>query len=86
MARKGVVKERLLQIFSVTTQVAISRRVSRFTLQLRDCQEARRSSGGGDDMPTHRWRGDGAWIGLRIFKTRKQEHVMRGKEQGQQME
>ena len=46
MATKGVVKERLLQIVSVTTQVAISRRVSRFKLQLRDRQEARRSRGG----------------------------------------
>ena len=52
MARKGVVKERLLQIFSVATQVAISRRVARFKLQLRDHQEMRRSSGGGDDRPT----------------------------------
>ena len=34
MARKGVLKERLLQIASVTTQVAISRRLSRFKLQL----------------------------------------------------
>ena len=52
MTRKGVVKEHLLQIISVTTQVAISRRVSRFKLQLRDRQEARRSKGGGDDRPT----------------------------------
>ena len=36
----------------MTTQVAISRRVSRFQLQLRDRQEARRSRGGGDDRPT----------------------------------
>ncbi|CAM9824067.1 unnamed protein product [Laminaria digitata] len=44
----------LLQIASVTTQVAISRRVSRFKLQLRDRQEARRSRsrGGGDGRPT----------------------------------
>ena len=51
MARKGVVKERLLQIISVITQVAISRRVARFKLQLRDRQEIR-SRGGGDDRPT----------------------------------
>ena len=38
MARKGVVKKRLLQMISVTTQVAISRRVARFKLQLRDRQ------------------------------------------------
>ena len=52
MARKGVVKERLLQIISLTTQVAISRRVARLKLQLRDRQEIRRSRGGGDDRPT----------------------------------
>ena len=40
MARKGMVKERLLQIVSVTTQVSISHRASRFQLQLRDRQEA----------------------------------------------
>ena len=51
MARKGVVKERLLQIISVTTQVAISRGVAWFKLQLRDRQEIR-SRGGGDDRPT----------------------------------
>ena len=32
MAREGVVKGRMLQIVSVTIQVAISRRVSRFKL------------------------------------------------------
>ena len=52
MARKGVVKERLLQIISVTCKVAISRRVAQFKLQLRDRQEIRRSRGGGDDRPT----------------------------------
>ena len=52
MARKGVWKERLLQIVSPTIQVTISRRVSRFKLQLRDRQEARRSQGRGDDRPT----------------------------------
>ena len=36
MTRKGVVKEHLLQIISATTQVAISRRVSCYNLQLRD--------------------------------------------------
>ena len=59
MGRKAVVKERLLQLVSVTTQVVISRRVSRFKLQLRNRQEARRSRGGGVTDP-HRWRGDGA--------------------------
>ena len=37
---------------SVTTQVDISRRVSRFKLQLRDRQEGRRNRGGRDDRPT----------------------------------
>ena len=46
MTWKGMVKERLLQIVWVTTQVAISRRVSRFKLQLRDRQEARKEQGG----------------------------------------
>ena len=50
--RKRVVKEHLLRIISVTTQVAISRRVSRFKLQLKDHQEARRTRGRGDDRPT----------------------------------
>ena len=53
MGMKGSVKERLLQIVSVTTQVAVRRRVSRFRLQLRGRQESRRSrGGGGDDRPT----------------------------------
>ena len=45
--KEGVVKRRLLQVISATTQVAISRRVSCFKLQLRDRQEARGSGGGG---------------------------------------
>ena len=52
MAKKGVLKERLLQIVSATTQVAISKRVSRFKLHLRDRQDARRSQGGRDDGRT----------------------------------
>ena len=40
LARKGVWKERLFQIISVTTQVAISRRVHRYRLSLRDSQAA----------------------------------------------
>ena len=51
MTRKGVVKEHLLQIISMTTQVDISRKVSRFKLQLRDRQEARRSREGGITDP-----------------------------------
>ena len=41
LARKGVCKERLFQIISVTTQVAISRRVHRYRLSLGDRQAAR---------------------------------------------
>ena len=52
MTRKGVLKERLLQIVSVATQVAISRRVSRFKVQLRDRQEEKMIQGGGPDRPT----------------------------------
>ena len=48
MARKRVVKERLLQIVLVTTQFAISRRMSRLQLQPRDHQEARRNRAGGE--------------------------------------
>ncbi|CAB1113575.1 unnamed protein product [Ectocarpus sp. CCAP 1310/34] len=40
MALKGVFKERLLQIVSVATQVAISRRVQRHKLALRGRQVA----------------------------------------------
>ena len=50
MGRKGDVKERLLPIVSVTAQVAISRRMSRFKLQPRDRQERRRRRG--DNRPT----------------------------------
>ena len=66
MATKEAVKERLQQIVSVGTQVAISRRVSRFKLQLRDHQEARRSRGGMADP--HLCRRDGAWMRHRIQK------------------
>ncbi|CAB1117391.1 unnamed protein product [Ectocarpus sp. CCAP 1310/34] len=40
MDLKGVFKERLLQIVSVATQVAISRRVQRYKLALRGRQDA----------------------------------------------
>ena len=66
MSKKGVVKEHLLPKIKVTTQVAISRRVSRFKLQLRDREEARRSKGVGGMTDPHRWRGDGAWMRLKI--------------------
>ena len=59
MVRKGMLKERLLQIVTVTTQVVISRKVSSFKLQLRDRQDARVR---GDGMINPRpWRGDGVW-------------------------
>ena len=82
MARKGVLKERLLQIVSVTTQVAISRRVSRFNLQLRDGQDARRGQGGGDDTPmihAHPWRGVGVWTRSRALDGRVIRYVVRKK-------
>ena len=44
MVLKGVFKERLLQVISVATQVAISRRVQRYKLSLRGRQEAERST------------------------------------------
>ena len=39
MAKKGVFKERLIQVISVATQVAISRRVQRYKLALRGREE-----------------------------------------------
>ena len=42
LARKGVCKERLFQIISVTTQVAISRRDHRYRLSLRKNRQAAR--------------------------------------------
>ena len=41
MAKKGIYKERLLQMVAVTSQVAISRRVHRYKLPLRDRQATR---------------------------------------------
>ena len=41
LARKGVWKECLFQIIAVTAQVAISRRVHRYKMALRDRQAAR---------------------------------------------
>ena len=65
IGRKGGVKERLLLIVSVITQVTISRRVSKFRLHLRGRQESRRRRGGEMTDP-HRRRGDGARMRLRI--------------------
>ena len=55
MAKKGICKERLLHIVSVTSQVAISRRVHRHMLTLGDRQATRgkREQSGGL-MPTAR--------------------------------
>ena len=39
MAQKGIFKERLLQVISVATQVAISRRFQRYKLSLRGRQQ-----------------------------------------------
>ena len=49
IAKKGICKERLLQIFSVTSQVAISRRVHRYKLALRgrEATRGRREEDGG---------------------------------------
>ena len=38
MAKKGICRDRFLQIVSVTSEVAISRRVHRYKLALRDRQ------------------------------------------------
>ena len=53
MAQKGVIKERLLQVVSVATQVAISRRVQRYKLSLRGRQdfEGSRATRTGDSAP-----------------------------------
>ena len=60
------------KIVSVTSsQAAISRRVSRFKPQLRDRQEAIRSSGGGMTDP-HRPCGKGAWMRPMRFENRTQ--------------
>ena len=42
MAKNDICKERIFQIVSVTSQVAISRRVHRYKLALRNCQATRR--------------------------------------------
>ena len=85
MARKGMLKERLLQIVSVTTQAAISRRASHFKLQLRDCQMQEVSGEGMIDP--HPWRGDGVWTRSRNLKgiLIGYWYVIRRVEQGQQV-
>ena len=70
MARKEVVKECPLEIVSVTIQVAISRRCRALSSRLGTTRKQEISGGEGMTDP-HRWRGDGAWIRLRIFNTRK---------------
>ena len=66
---KGVTKERLLQLGSLTTQATILLRVSSFKLRQRNRQEARRNKGGGRADP-HPWHWGGAWIELG-FRSRK---------------
>ena len=51
MATTSIYKERLLQIISVTSQVAISRRVHRYKLALRDRQASRRRREEGGLLP-----------------------------------
>ena len=58
LARKGVCKERLLQIISVTTEVAISRRVHRCRLSLRYRQAARRREGESGGLRPLAWGGN----------------------------
>ena len=55
LARKGGCKERLFQITSVTTQVAISRRLHRYKLALRDRQAARGREGEAGGMRPITW-------------------------------
>ena len=53
MVQKGFFKERLLQVISVATQVAISHRVQRYSLSLRGRQqEEGRSAGLASTTPT----------------------------------
>ena len=54
-----------------STQVDISRKMSRFKIRLRDREEARRSRGGVVVTDPHRLRGDGSWIRLSSLGTRK---------------
>ena len=53
MARKTVVKERRLQMVYVTTQFAISGRVSRFNSGLGIVRKEKGAGGGGGDTHTH---------------------------------
>ena len=78
MTRKGVVKERLLQIVPVTAQVVNSRKVSRFKLLLRDLQDARRVSGEGMIDP-HPWRGDRVWTRSKNVERMVVGYVIRSK-------
>eukprot|EP00904_Undaria_pinnatifida_P003390 jgi/Undpi1/13051/HiC_scaffold_8.g02714.m1 len=58
LARKGVCKERLFQIISVTTQVAISRRVHRYRLASRDRQAVRGREKGAGGLRPLAWGGN----------------------------
>ena len=54
-------KERLSRIVSVTTQFAISRRVCRFKLQLRDLARMQEKIKEDGTVDPCQWRGDGVW-------------------------
>ena len=58
ITRKGAVKERLLQVVSMTSQVAVSRRVQAFELATRSRQEARAKQ---TASPAEVNRGPGEW-------------------------
>jgi len=52
MSRRGIVKERILQVVSVATQVAISRRVHRYKLSLRGRQHFARRQQQSQELPS----------------------------------
>ena len=83
MTRKGMVNEHLLQIISETTQVNISRRVSRFNLQLRDRQEG---SGEGGMTDPNRCLGMELGCGLGFGIEIKTRAYMKREGKRQQME
>ncbi len=52
MCRRGIIKERILQVVSVATQVAISRRVHRYKLSLRGRQHLARRQQDANELPS----------------------------------
>ena len=71
LARKGVCEERLYQVTSVTTQVAISRGVHRYELALRDRQAAMRRREETGVLLMKTW-------GLTLPRSRVDEGLLRG--------